>query len=136
MVVLRLATDFVSKVKMRFPSIVDTIGGLLLSAWTGWVMVCFLLMTLHTAPLARNFAGEYFQPETRMFLDLAPDRQWLGFTQKMSLGSYCRSGTEKGVNEKTVFDANAQFMPKYASRRASLESHHRTTKGKILVNAK
>ena len=90
-------------------------------------MVCFLMMTLHTAPLARNFAGDYFQPEQHMFLGLAPDRQWLGFTQRMSLGSFCRSGTEKEANEKTVFDSQAQFMPKYATRRAELESQMRTT---------
>jgi len=135
MVVLRLATDFLSKVKMRFPSIADTIGGLLLSVWTGWVMVCFLMMTLHTAPLARNFAGDYFQPETRMFLGMAPDRQWLGFTQRMSLGPFCRSGTEEGVNERTIFDPKGQFMPKYASRRAELESQMRTS-GTLRKNVK
>ena len=118
---------------MRFPSIAETIGGLLLSAWTGWVMVCFLMMTLHTAPLARNPMDGAFQPEKEaMFLGMAaPDRQWLGFTQRMSLGAFCRSGTEKGVNEKTVFDPKGQFMPKYATRRADLESQMRTT-GKLL----
>jgi len=135
MVVLRLATDFVSKVKMRFPSIADSIGGLLLAAWTGWVMVCFLMMTLHTVPLARNFMGEAFQPEKRMSFNLAPDRQWLGFTQRMSLGSFCCSGTEKGVNEKTVFDAKGQFMPRYATRRAELESQMRTD-GTLRKNSK
>ncbi|HYW79704.1 MAG TPA: CvpA family protein [Thermoguttaceae bacterium] len=136
MVMFRLATDFLSKVKMRFPSIADTVGGLLLSVWTGWVMVCFLMMTLHTAPLARNPMDGAFQPEKEaMFLGMAgPDRQWLGFTQRMSLGAFCRSGTEAGVNEKTVFDPDAQFLPKYATRRAALESQMRT-QGTLRKNA-
>ena len=127
MVVLRLATDFLSRVKVRFLKIVDQIGGTILAVWIGWVMVCFTLTTLHTAPLSRNFMWEGFQPEARMFFGLAPDRQWLGFTQKMSLGSFCRSGTEKGTNEKTVFDPKAEFMPKYATRRAKFESYNKTT---------
>lgn len=135
MIVFRLATDFLSKVKVRFLTLADRIGGAILSVWIGWVMVCFTLMTMHTAPLARNFMWEGFQPEQQMFFGLAPDRKWLGFTQKMSLGSFCRSGTQKGTSERTVFDPKAEFMPKYATRRAELESHNRTT-GTLRVRKK
>ena len=55
MVILRMLTDTISKVKVRFLSIADRIGSGLFAAWVGCVMVCFTLMTLHTAPLARNF---------------------------------------------------------------------------------
>jgi len=135
MIVFRMATDFLSKVKVRFLTIADRIGSTILAAWIGWVMVCFTLMTLHTAPLARNFMWDGFQPEQQMFFGLAPDRKWLAFTQKMSLGSFCRSGTEKGTNETTVFDPGAEFMPKYATRRARLESHNSTT-GTVRVREK
>lgn len=127
MAVLRVATDFLSRVKVRFLKIVDQIGGALLSIWIAWVMVCFTTMSLHTAPMARNFLRESFQPESHMFFGLAPDRQWLGFVQRTSLGQFCRSGTEAGKNEKTVFDPRGEYMPKYATRRATLETQLRTT---------
>jgi uncharacterized membrane protein required for colicin V production len=126
MVILRVATDLLSRVRVRFLKIADQIGGAVLSLWTAWVIVCFTAMSLHTAPLARELLRGSFQPEQRMFLGLAPDRQWLGFVQSTSLGQFSRSGTEKGKSEQTVFDPQGEFMPKYATRRASLETHLRT----------
>lgn len=128
MIVFRVGTDLLSRVKVRFLKIVDRIGSAVLACWIGWVMVCFTTMTLHTAPLARNFLFEGFQPEQRMFvMGLAPDRQWLGFVQKMSRGAFCRSATEQQQkSEKYVFDPKGEFMPKYTTRRSNLETHVRT----------
>jgi uncharacterized membrane protein required for colicin V production len=123
MVVFRLATDFLSRVKVRFLNVADRIGSVFLAVLVGWVMVCFTTMTLHTAPLARNsWAGE-FQPEKKLFRGLAPDRVWLGFMQKLSYGAFCHLGTELESNEETVFDPRGEFLPKYATRRANLEAH-------------
>jgi len=124
--VLLAATDWVSRVKVRFVPIVNRIGGAVFAAWIGWVMVGFTLACLHTAPLARNFLSFMggFQPEQRMFFGLAPDRQWLAFTQKMSRGSFSRSG---GRPDENVFDRRGEFMPKYASRRTNLEKNLATT---------
>ncbi len=118
MLIFRLLTDTLSRVKVRFLKIADRIGSGILSVWIGWVMICFTLMTLHTAPLSKNFLFEGFKTgtEERMFLGLAPDRCWLGFVQQMSQKAFARS-TPK------VFDPNADFMPKYATRRANLEEH-------------
>jgi uncharacterized membrane protein required for colicin V production len=117
--VLRLLTDSLSRVKVRFLKIVDRIGSALLSLWIAWVMVCFTLMTLHTAPLPRNFMGKDsgFKAEERMVGGMAPDRQWLGFTQQMSRGPYARSSG----GENSMFDPQAVFMPKYTTRRNDLE---------------
>jgi len=95
--VLLAATDWVSRVKVRFVPIVK-----------------------------RNFLSFMggFQPEQRMFFGLAPDRQWLAFTQKMSRGSFSRSG---GRPDENVFDRRGEFMPKYASRRTNLEKNLATT---------
>lgn len=120
LVILRTATDKISHVQVKFMKIVDQIGSGLFAAWIGWVMICFTMMTLHTAPLARNFLFDGFKPESRMVLGFAPDRQWLGFVQKESLGAFCRSATP-AEGEKYVFDPNGEFMPKYATRRAMLE---------------
>jgi hypothetical protein len=120
--VMRLLTDSVSKVKVRFLKIVDRIGSGAFALWIGWVMVCFTLMTLHTAPLSRNFMFEGFQTgnENRMILGLAPDRQWLSFMSRMAQGAFCRS-------ELNDFDPNATFLPKYAQRRSNLEKQVEAT---------
>jgi uncharacterized membrane protein required for colicin V production len=127
-VVFRVLTDLTSRVKVRFLRIVDRIGSALLALWIGWVMVCFTLTTLHTAPLARNFLNGQFKPEERMVQGLGPDRQWLGFTQLMSRGPYARSAG----GEKTMFDPQGEFMPKYATRRNEFQHHVKAT-GKIRV---
>jgi hypothetical protein len=104
-------TSRVSRVKVRFLKIADQIGSGVLALWIGWVIVCFTMMTLHTAPLSRTFLFGGFKAESHMFLGLAPDRRWLGFMRKMSRGTFCRSAA---IEE---FDPQADFMPKYASRR-------------------
>jgi hypothetical protein len=124
MAMSRTLTDQISRVKVRFPERVDQVGGVVFALWVGWVMICFSLMTLHTAPLARNFLFGGFQAEQRMVGGLAPDRQWLGFVQKMSLGTYCRSATrQEWQKQKHVFDPHADFMPKYTVRRIQLEAN-------------
>jgi hypothetical protein len=131
MAILRGATDFISKVKVRFRKVTDQVGSPLLAACVGWVMVCFTAMTLHTAPLARTSMRGSFQPEQRMFLGLAPDRKWLAFVQTMSRGTFCRSATAKDFQQEPAweedktrtFDPRSEFMPKYATRRANLETH-------------
>lgn len=122
MLIFRLLTDTLSRVKVRFLKIADRIGSGILSVWIGWVMICFTLMTLHTAPLSKNFLFGGFKTgtEERMMLGLAPDRLWLGFMQQMSQKAFARS-TPRG------FDPNADFMPKYATRRANLEDHIAST---------
>ena len=86
MLVFRVLTDKLSHVKVKFLKLADRIGSGVLSLWIGWVMVMFTMTTLHTAPLAKVFMFEGFQPEEKMFFGLAPDHQWLAFTQKMSRG--------------------------------------------------
>ncbi len=55
----------------------------LLGAGAGYAMVAILLTAMHVAPLGREFIG--FRPErSNVFDAVAPDRQWLGFTQYMS----------------------------------------------------
>jgi uncharacterized membrane protein required for colicin V production len=121
---MSLLTDFASRVKVRFATVVDRVGAAFFSAWVGWVMIGFTLATLHTAPLPREFLFHNFQAEQRMFFGLAPDRQWLAFVQKMSRGPLCRSATaDQWRREATVFDPAGEFMIKYATRRTVLEEH-------------
>ena len=59
----RAATDAVSRVRVRFLSIVDLAGGILLSLCTGWIMVAFTLVSLHAAPLGKYPLLGSFQPQ-------------------------------------------------------------------------
>jgi uncharacterized membrane protein required for colicin V production len=110
-------TDFLSRVKVRYLRPVDRFGGMFLSCWIGWVTVCFTTMTLHMAPLPRNFAGGDFQPtpDATMAGPLEPDHRWLGFVQKMSRGGY-------RCSPENVFDPRADFILKYAQRRKGFEN--------------
>ena len=68
---------------------------------------------------------------------LAPDRQWLGFVQKESLGSFCRSATvdemRSGKYDKPAytgdpedvctFDRGADFGADSALRRTEVEKN-------------
>jgi uncharacterized membrane protein required for colicin V production len=124
--IFRIVTDKLSQVKVKFLKITDQIGSAVLALWIGWVMVCFTLTSLNVAPLARNCMGGSFssQIDDRMFFGFAPDRQWLAFTQKMSLETYSRSVSEaQWKAKKTIFDPQGDFLPKYATRRATLESN-------------
>lgn len=89
---------------------------------SGYLTMAILLTALHTAPLPREFIG--FKPERKNFLTIsAPDRQWLGFTQRVSeevfrQGSVGRifDGPQFRVGDQTN-DVWPSFPIRYASRR-------------------
>jgi hypothetical protein len=113
---LRMATDYMSPVKVKFFGLVDKIGGGLMALWVAWVVVCFATMTLHTAPLARNFLGGTFQPrpESKMLL-VGPDRKWLAWVHRQSQGSLSR------LSGMAPFDARGDFIIRYGNRRDQFE---------------
>jgi len=123
-VALNQVALLISKHQIRFHPLVDQIGSPLVALWIGWVMVCFVMFSLHTSPLARNFLSSAFQPEQRMFFGLAPDRQWLGFVSQVSDGgSWGTNETNDEGRVTSEFDPSGVFMIKYASRRQWLEKH-------------
>ena len=137
--VFHVLTDQISRTKVRFLKVADDIGSPVVAAMVGVAIVCFTTMTLHTAPLAKNFLDGGFQPEASMLMGTAPDRQWLGFVQWVSRGVYCRGlssaeadlpanktvaeGTDPAEKNLAVFDRLAEFIPKYAARRTLLENY-------------
>ncbi len=117
MMILRTLTDTLSKVKVRFKKPFDIGGGLFFSAWTAWILICFTMTTLHTAPLARNFMFGEFQPtpKSKNFLGLGPDWKWLGLMHRVSVGPFCKY-------KVNPFDPQAEFILKYGERRARFEA--------------
>jgi hypothetical protein len=83
-VILRAITDTLSRVKVRFKKPVELVGGLVCGGIVGWLMICFTLFSLHTAPLGVTFLGGGFNPGAKMFFGMAPDQQWLKFAREQS----------------------------------------------------
>lgn len=108
----RVVTDLTSRVRVRFPYAVDLVGAVLLSLWTGWIMFCFTVTTLHASPLARSpFGGAFMEQPDEKIMGIGPDRLWLAFTRQVSLGAF--QSTDEG------FDPHGEFVFKYGARRAT-----------------
>lgn len=118
MFAFRTVTDFLSRMKVRFIPPVDKGVGVLFSLLTGWILACFLVMSLHTAPLARNSFRGSFVPEETLFF--GADRMLLGFAQRASLTTL--SALNSSDAEESAFDPRGEFIIKYASRRGDYES--------------
>jgi hypothetical protein len=106
---------------------VELAGRSVLAIWIAWVMVSFIAMSLHAAPLpAHPFNGAWTNPQAGTFLGLAPDRQWLAFIQSRSRGALSRADANaKSSHEmdegKRVFDPESEFIIKYHHRRRIYE---------------
>ena len=120
--VFRLATDLLSRHRMRFKRPVDVAGGVAFAVGVGWLMVQFSLFTFHLAPLGRNFLGFQERPETRMFFGLAPDRNWLAFMHTLTSSSALARTPPQGDPNAYVFDPNGDFILRYGQRRKDFES--------------
>ncbi|MCS7239375.1 MAG: CvpA family protein [Thermoguttaceae bacterium] len=117
---LNLATLTLSKVKVRFKMVMDQAAGITASVLTGWLLMSFVTLTLHTAPLAERFMFGGFDPQSRLVFGTAPDRMLLAFCKFLSKGSLSRSIGEGQVNE---FDPKYEFINKYAQRRRTYEEY-------------
>ena len=110
--ILRAVTDAISKTQVKFKLPIEQTGRVLTAAAVGWVVVCFTLASLHTAPLARTaFRGGFqAEPMSNNFLGMAPDRMWLGFVQSRSEGALA-------LSPPRAFDGDGEFIFKYGGRR-------------------
>jgi len=122
-VILRLATDYMSQVKVKFFMPVDKAGGILMAIWVSWIVVCFTATTLHTAPLSRNFMGFQEAPDSKMFFGLQPDRVWMGWVHRESMGALSRFGGAR------AFDGRADMIVRYSNRRDEYDKQLTFLKG-------
>jgi uncharacterized membrane protein required for colicin V production len=112
--VLQLVTSQLSQVKVKFLTLADHIGSAVFGTLTGLALLCFLAMTLHTAPLAEKFFGGAFDYTQGICFGMSPDRAWCGYMQTVSDGAFAQS-------PPSPFDPGNTFMSKYAARRAKIE---------------
>jgi hypothetical protein len=128
-----MASEQLSQVYIQLPSTLDVAGKWLFSALTGYVTMAFLLTALHTAPVGREFMG--FTPERNNFMGIAPDRQWLGFTQYVTEKAFGHIKYQDPVTKQMItqaFDAPylrvgeypntiwSSFPIRYATRRQKI----------------
>ena len=125
LVILQLITNKVSQVRVRFLKIADRVGSGLFAFAVGWVMVCFITFSLHTAPLCRNFLFEGFKPGEANFFGVSPDTMWLSFAEHTSGGVF-------STNPETVV-AGQRFIDNYTHRREKVEDY-RTSKKAFKVD--
>jgi uncharacterized membrane protein required for colicin V production len=114
-VIFRIATGYASRVKVKFLGLADRIGSEFFAACIGFVLIAFTLMTLHTAPLKREFLFGGFEPGENMFLGMGPDKVWLNYMNYASRGPFSRWTSRP-------FDPNRQFIDKYATRRSNWDT--------------
>ena len=118
---LRELVERISPRYIQVNGLVHNLGRWACGLAAGYITAAFLLTALHTAPFPRNFVG--FTPERNNLFGVAPDRQWLGFTQYVS---------EKVLSNNKIFDGPRatfgdypnniwpSFPIRYASRRDRL----------------
>lgn len=114
-VIFRIATGYASRVKVKFLGLADRIGSEFFAACIGFVLIAFTLMSLHTAPLKREFLFGGFEPGENMFLGMGPDKAWLNYLNYASRGPFSRWTSRP-------FDPNQEFIEKYATRRSNWDT--------------
>jgi hypothetical protein len=113
-IIFGMSTKDASKHRVRFKEISDKIGSVVFAGLVGLVMVAFTTMSLHTAPLAKNFLFGGFKQDKNCF-GVCPDKMWLRLMKMTSTGAFKRWNTRE-------FDPQNEFIATYADRRAVLEA--------------
>lgn len=124
---LRAATEYLAPTFIQVHPLVHELGRWGFGVLTGYVTMAFLLTALHTAPLPREFLGFTPEPARRSgpLGSLAPDFQWLGFTQHVSERVFSQSGGGR-IFDGPRFRAGdiegvwPSFPIRYATRRQML----------------
>jgi hypothetical protein len=128
--VMRGMTDFASRTRVKFRPPIEIPGRMIMALMVGVMMISFILVGFHVAPLpAAPFGGSFATaPDARTFLLFKPDQSLLGFLQQVSRGSLSRGELETNKSPypevdagRNVFDPQGQFILKYRQRRADLE---------------
>ena len=123
-VAIRYGLEWVAPLYHQMEGRANEIGRWGFGLLTGYVMMAFLLTAIHTAPFPREFID--FKPERSNFFDaLAPDRQWLGFTQYVSETVFATAPAprifdgpvEDFVQENNFTTVWPSFPIRYATRR-------------------
>lgn len=131
---LRALTDYLMPTYVQVHPLIYDVGRWGLGLVAGYLTMAIVATSLHTAPLPRSFAGFNPGPNNRLLFGIAPDRQWLAFTQYVSERSLARGRARifDGAQFRLKETANptftsavpvwASFPIRYAHRRGQFSS--------------
>lgn len=134
---LRAATEYLMPTYVQVHPLIHDVGRWGLGLAAGYLTMAVLATSLHTAPMPQSFAGFNPGPNNRMLFGLAPDRQWLAFTQYVSEHSMAKGRVPRifdGAQFRLVQPSGADaltptavpvwssFPIRYADRRAHFAS--------------
>lgn len=111
LVTLVTVTSVIFKTKVLFPPPVELAGRILIGLLTGWVVVEFTALSIHTAPLRNDIVP--MPPDRTMLFGLKPDRCWLWWVRGSS-----RNGPFAIPDEP--FDKSDDFLERHEERRKAI----------------
>lgn len=100
-VLLRTATDLLTKFQLRMNFWVDHVARVLLALWVAGGFACFSSFTLHLAPLPPHLFE--YSPNQKNF-GVGPDQMWMAFVQSRSRGALAQSKEGLFLPEYTLAD--------------------------------
>jgi hypothetical protein len=107
-VVVRLGTDSLAPLMLRFPAWLNQVGRAGFGVATGWYATGMILCMLETAPIHKQFLG--YRWEDHAFWGVGIDRHWLGYVQ-------WSTGRIFAWHWNTRFDRRADFIIRYHNAR-------------------
>ncbi len=122
---LRMFTHSLSENDVIFIKPVDLVGRSLLAIWCGWLFVCFTAFTMMVSPIGGD---TWSSPESKSFLFMSPEQQWLSFAQSRSRGALSRGHFDPNAKmhpedvEVQAFDSLSEYTYKYRARRKAAEN--------------
>jgi hypothetical protein len=111
LITLMTVTSQLFKTNVMFAPRVEIIGRILVGLLTGWMVVEFTALSLHTAPLRNDVVP--MPPDRSMFFGLKPDRCWLWWVRGSS-----RNGPFSTSDEP--FDKSNDFLERHEERRKAI----------------
>lgn len=111
LVTLVTVTSVLFKTNVMFAPRVEIIGRILVGLLTGWTVVEFTALSIHTAPLKNEVVP--MPPDRSMFFGLKPDRCWLWWVRGSSQNGPFATGDEP-------FDKTDDFLERHEERRKTI----------------
>jgi len=111
LIVLAPVTSLLFKTKVLFAPPVELGGRILIGLMTGWTVVEFTALSVHTAPLRNDVVP--MPPNQTMLFGLKPDRCWLWWVRGSSRHGPFAVG-------EAPFDPATDFLERHERRRKSI----------------
>jgi len=104
-------TSQLFKTNVTFEPGVEIVGRILVGLLTGWTVVEFTALSIHTAPLRNDIVP--MPPDQSMLFGLKPDRCWLWWVRGSSRNGPFATGDEP-------FDRSDDFLERHQERRKTI----------------